>query len=87
MITTESISERPERDTATRERDTATREREHEFKFLVPDDYEMPSFADVCVRTGDTVVEQTATNYATTDLRLARAGASLRFRDDDGWTV
>jgi CHAD domain-containing protein len=28
-----------------------------------------------------------ATYYDTTDLRLARSGASLRHRDDDGWTV
>jgi CHAD domain-containing protein len=47
----------------------------------------MPEFDDVCARSDDTVVEQTATYYDTTDLRLARAGASLRFRDDDGWTV
>jgi CHAD domain-containing protein len=65
--------------------DTSTRE--HEFKFLVSDDFEMPGFDDVCARSADTVVEQTATYYDTADLRLARAGASLRFRDDDGWTV
>ena len=65
--------------------DTSTRE--HEFKFLVPDDFEMPGLDDLCARAGDTVVEQTATYYDTFDLRLARAGASLRFRDDDGWTV
>ena len=29
----------------------------------------------------------TATYYDTADLRLARAGASLRYRNDDGWTV
>ena len=61
--------------------------REHEFKFLVPDDFQMPGLDDVVARSGDTVVEQTATYYDTADLRLARAGASLRFRDDDGWTV
>jgi CHAD domain-containing protein len=61
--------------------------REHEFKFLVPDDFEMPGLDDVVARTTDTVVEQTATYYDTADLRLARAGASLRFRDEDGWTV
>ena len=32
-------------------------------------------------------VVQHATYYDTTDLRLVRAGASLRFRSDDGWTV
>jgi len=60
---------------------------EHEFKFLVPDDFEMPGLDDLCARSTATVVEQTATYYDTPDLRLARAGASLRFRDDDGWTV
>jgi CHAD domain-containing protein len=30
---------------------------------------------------------QHATYYDTADHRLTRAGASLRFRDDDGWTV
>jgi CHAD domain-containing protein len=66
---------------------SATMPREHEFKFLVPDDFEMPGLDDLCARSADTVVEQTATYYDTVDLRLARAGASLRFRDDDGWTV
>src|SRR5215470_12985640 len=28
-----------------------------------------------------------ATYFDTSDLRLARSGASLRHRDDDGWTV
>ena len=51
---------------------TATNQ-EHEFKFLVPDDFEMPGLDDLC-RGGDTVVEQTATYYDTTDLRLSRAG-------------
>jgi len=37
--------------------------REHEFKFLVPDDFEMPGLDDLCARAGDTVVEQTATYY------------------------
>jgi CHAD domain-containing protein len=64
-----------------------TTNEEHEYKFLVPDDFQMPGLDDLCLRTGDTVVEQTATYYDTSDLRLARAGASLRFRDDDGWTV
>src|SRR5262249_4077126 len=49
--------------------DVATRE--HEFKFLVPDDFEMPGLDDVVARSGDTVVEQTATYYDTVDLRLA----------------
>ncbi|HEX4493656.1 MAG TPA: CYTH and CHAD domain-containing protein [Acidimicrobiia bacterium] len=32
-------------------------------------------------------VEQDAVYFDTADLALARAGASLRFRSDDGWTV
>ena len=62
-------------------------EREH--KFEVAPDFELPSFADVRgVRVlGDDVVELVATYYDTPDLRLTRAGASLRYRSDDGWTV
>jgi CHAD domain-containing protein len=61
--------------------------REHEIKLLVPDGFEVPPFDDLCAATPATVVEQTATYYDTPDLRLARAGASLRHRSDDGWTV
>src|SRR5258708_39875620 len=32
-------------------------------------------------------VEQHAVYYDTADLALTRAGASLRYRSDDGWTV
>ena len=32
-------------------------------------------------------IRQNADYYDTVDLRLTRAGASLRFRSDDGWTV
>ena len=62
-------------------------EREH--KFEVAPEFELPSFADVRgVRVlGDDVVELVATYYDTPDLRLTRAGASLRYRSDDGWTV
>ena len=38
-------------------------------------------------RWRDDVVEQTATYFDTADLRLTRAGVSVRFRSDDGWTV
>ena len=38
-------------------------------------------------RWTDATVDQRATYYDTTDLRLTRAGASLRYRSDDGWTV
>jgi CHAD domain-containing protein len=35
----------------------------------------------------DETVEQVATYFDTADLRLTRAGVSLRYRSDDGWTV
>ena len=35
----------------------------------------------------DDTVDQHAVYFDTDDLRLTRAGASLRFRSDDGWTV
>ena len=46
-----------------------------------------PTLHDLCPATPSVVVEQTATYYDTADLRLSRAGASLRYRSDDGWTV
>lgn len=61
--------------------------REQEIKLLVPDEFEIPDVHDLCAATSPVVVEQTATYYDTTDLRLSRAGASLRYRSDDGWTV
>src|SRR3954468_13304408 len=60
---------------------------EREYKFAVTSDWEAPSVDGLCVAAAPTAVEQTATYYDTPDLRLARAGASLRFRSDDGWTV
>lgn len=38
-------------------------------------------------RWSDDTVDQHAVYFDTDDLRLTRAGASLRFRSDDGWTV
>src|SRR3954468_1091351 len=60
---------------------------EREYKFAVTSDWEAPSVDGLCVAAAPTAVEQTATYYDTPDLRLTRAGASLRFRSDDGWTV
>src|SRR3954447_11875016 len=60
---------------------------EREYKFAVTSDWEAPSVDGLCVADAPTAVEQTATYYDTPDLRLSRAGASLRFRSDDGWTV
>ena len=49
---------------------------EHEFKFLVRPDFEVPNLDDLCDRGIEVVVEQLATYYDTPDVRLARAGAS-----------
>jgi CHAD domain-containing protein len=38
-------------------------------------------------RWTDDAVDQRATYFDTPDLRLTRAGVSIRFRSDDGWTV
>src|SRR5215471_18377759 len=66
---------------------SATAPTEHEFKLQVPADYELPSLDDLCSSSETAEFDQTATYYDTPDLRLTRGGASLRFRDDDGWTV
>jgi len=60
---------------------------EREYKFVVPPGREVPGLADLVAVGDPVVVEQTATYYDTVDLRLTRAGASLRHRSDDGWTV
>jgi CHAD domain-containing protein len=60
---------------------------EREYKFAVPPGWVVPSLDPSCRTDSAEVVEQTATYYDTPDLRLVRAGASIRFRDDDGWTV
>jgi len=60
---------------------------EREYKFAVTADWEAPPLDGLCLTDPLTTVEQTATYYDTADLRLSRAGASLRYRDDDGWTV
>jgi len=60
---------------------------EREYKFTVPADWPLPPLDDLCTADAATSVEQTATYYDTPDLRLTRAGASLRYRSDDGWTV
>lgn len=66
---------------------------EEERKYDVDDDFVVPDLAG-CLPTGGQVVKLprvtlTATYYDTADLRLARAGTSLRFRHGDElpWTV
>lgn len=63
---------------------------EREVKLAAPADFRLPDLSDtpggVEARGADPVVMD-ATYFDTADLRLARSGASLRFRDVDGWTV
>ncbi len=62
---------------------------EREVKLDVPEDFEMPDLAaaaQVEIRDGGSVRYDTAW-FDTEDLRLARWGASLRFRDGEGWTL
>jgi CHAD domain-containing protein len=64
--------------------------RETEQKFLLERGRELPGPDGLVKELGTYSVErvrQEAVYYDTTDLRLTRAGASLRFRSDDGWTV
>jgi len=64
--------------------------REKEAKFEVEEGSELPAPGSLVEGLGRCSVEeirQSADYYDTSDLRLIRAGASLRFRSDDGWTV
>ncbi len=63
---------------------------EHEVKLLVDPETEIP--ADDLLLRGHASwttreLDLVATYYDTSDLRLTRAGVSLRYRSDDGWTV
>jgi CHAD domain-containing protein len=63
---------------------------EAEVKLEAPEDFELPALDDAAadlVSLPVETVELDATYYDTRDLRLARAGASLRLRSDEGWTV
>lgn len=64
--------------------------REREFKLFVEPGVELPAPEELLDRLGDWAVEeleQEAVYFDTPDLRLTRAGVSLRYRSDDGWTV
>ena len=64
--------------------------REREFKFLIPPEKALPLPAELFGDLGRVSVDefdQDAVYFDTSDLRLTRAGASLRYRSDDGWTV
>jgi CHAD domain-containing protein len=63
---------------------------EREIKLDVPDDFAMPDLTGT--RKGLDLVDGGTTTYETKwfdtdDLRLARWGASLRYRQDEGWTL
>jgi CHAD domain-containing protein len=64
--------------------------REKEAKFEFEESSELPAPGTLVTGLGRCSVDeirQIADYYDTADLRLTRAGASLRFRSDDGWTV
>jgi CHAD domain-containing protein len=63
---------------------------EREVKLTPVPGFRMPSFVDVAdgVTAGPLeIIEQQAVYFDTVDARLARSGASLRYRMPDGWTV
>jgi CHAD domain-containing protein len=68
---------------------SATQE-ERELKFTPAPEFDLATVGDfgcqLSIEPAGTK-HQHATYYDTRDFRLARSGASLRFRDDDGWTV
>jgi CHAD domain-containing protein len=63
---------------------------ERELKFIPPAEFDARTLTTI---DPDLTADEERTRhlhavyYDTSDLRLARAGASLRHRDDDGWTV
>ncbi|MEX2268249.1 MAG: CYTH and CHAD domain-containing protein [Acidimicrobiia bacterium] len=65
-------------------------QQEREVKLAVPPSFRLPPLTDpgggVFEGTPETL-ELDARYYDTSDLRLARAGALLRHRSDEGWTV
>jgi CHAD domain-containing protein len=64
--------------------------REREVKLTPVPGFRLPSLTGVvegAVARPDEILELRADYYDTPDLRLARAGASLRYRTPEGWTV
>ncbi len=64
--------------------------REREVKLTLPAGTTLPAPESLVDGLGDWSLEQVdqhATYFDTPDLALTRAGASLRYRSDDGWTV
>jgi CHAD domain-containing protein len=63
---------------------------ERELKFAPGPSFRLPPLTDPAagVQAGPAeTIRLVATYFDTADLRLTRAGASLRFRDPEGWTV
>ena len=63
---------------------------EREVKLTPVPGFRLPALSDVVagvVAHPDEILDLQAQYYDTADLRLARSGASLRFREPEGWTV
>lgn len=63
---------------------------EREIKLGAPDEFELPSLDHPdggLLASPEDTIELIATYFDTADLRLSRAGASLRNRSDEGWMV
>jgi CHAD domain-containing protein len=64
--------------------------REREVKLAMPAGFVLPSLADPLAGIFEQpteALELDATYYDTEDLRITRSGASIRRRNDEGWTV
>ncbi|MEX1008468.1 MAG: CYTH and CHAD domain-containing protein [Acidimicrobiia bacterium] len=64
-------------------------QREHEFKFSPGPLFQLPDLSTVDGLHPDApdMIRLQATYFDTDDFRLSRAGASLRYRNAEGWTV
>lgn len=74
----------------TRSHDPSGVARERELKFAVTAGFELPRLDDLAanlVGVPERELHLDATYYDTDDLQLARAGITLRHRNDEGWTV
>jgi CHAD domain-containing protein len=63
---------------------------EREIKLGAPDGFQLPTLDDAdaeIIAAAEDTAELQATYFDTADLRLSRAGASLRHRNDEGWLV
>ena len=63
---------------------------EREIKLAAPPGFQLPPLTDIASDIFEgtpSTIELDATYYDTDDLRLARAGALLRHRNDEGWMV